>query len=485
MERLKHNYLKKYNLSRQFSCTDYRNIYDYPTPSFTNEIVIGIISFGGGVYGHIDSDGYLTNSDIHQYLNGLNLPIPTIIVKTIMDGQIDTSDDGSTIENTMDIEMIAGCCPSSHLTIILYIASQNVSFYDAFNYMLTVPVNGKLPSIISCSWGMAEIYVSDLNQTNELFKTATLNGINICTATGDYGSTDGIDYKNQNFCDFPSSSPNVIACGGTTLICPNYIYDNMTKEYTWTDGGGGISRYFKKSEYQRINKIYRNTPDIAMNADPETGVSFLVNGEYMTVGGTSIVAPAFAAYIACCQLNNTYIIPYIYKYSYTFHDIIKGNNGGYKATVGFDNCTGVGSLNGKLLYNSIINGSLNMNNNRILINSEQSIVYEGLHSIVSYTLSNQNATIKQRQDNTFKIVGLKAGSVQFTVTLSNNSQLSTTIYIIKRYNLRISMNHSIRLTNWNIPKNNIISYKNHIIKPLKKGQIVVSKTYEELLIHVV
>jgi kumamolisin len=440
---MKHCYSKKNHNSRQFTSTDYRTIYNYPTPSFSSEIVIGVISFGGGIYGNIDSNGYLSNSDIHQYLNDLQLPIPTIIIKPIFDGQLDTSDETGTIENIMDIEMIAGCCPSTNLTIILYVASQSVSFYDAFNYMLTVPVNDKLPSIISCSWGMTEIYVPDLFQTNNLFNSARLKGINICTATGDYGSSNGL--SGGNYCDFPSSSPNVIACGGTTLICPNYKYDRFTKEYSWNNGGGGISRYFKKSQYQLIQKINRNTPDIAMNADPNTGVSFLVNGNYMSVGGTSIVAPAFAAYIACCQLNDQFIIPYVYKYANTFHDIIRGNNGGYRALPGYDRTTGVGSLNGMLFYNNIMNGSIISDNPVISLNKEKLIHYNGKRNIVSYLLSNQNIRLVQRNGNTFKFIGIKPGRVKLTFVLNNQSRISSTFNVItkKQNNFRRLMSHII------------------------------------------
>lgn len=439
---MKHSYLKKNHRSRTFTSTDYRTIYNYPQPLLTSEIVIGVISFGGGVYGNIDSNGYLTNSDIHQYLNDLNLPIPTIIIKPIFDGQLNLSEENGTIENIMDIEMIAGCCPSTNLTIILYVASQNVSFYDAFNYMLTVPVNNKLPSIISCSWGMTEIYVTDLFQTNELFKSARLKGINICTATGDYGSSNGL--SGGNFCDFPSSSPNVIACGGTTLICPNYKYDKFTKEYSWNNGGGGISRFFKKSEYQLIKKINRNTPDIAMNADPNTGVSFLINGYYMTIGGTSIVAPAFAAYIACCKLNNKFIIPYIYKYSNTFHDIIRGNNGGYKALPGYDRTTGVGSLNGVMFYNNILNGNIKTDNSIININSEKLVQYDGSRNIISYTLSNQNIRLLERNGNIFKFIGIKSGLVKLTLLLNNQKKISYVFNVInKKNNFKRLMSHII------------------------------------------
>lgn len=482
---MKHSYLKKISsIPKQYTSVQYRNIYNYPSPSFTNEIVVGVISFGGGIYGNIDSNGYLTNSDVHQYLNDLNLPIPTIIVKPIMDGQIDNSDENSTIENTMDLEMIAGCCPSSHLTIILYIFSQNVSFYDAFNYMLTTPVNGKLPSIISCSWGMPEIYVSDLIQTNELFKSARLRGINICTATGDYGSSDGVGPG--NYCDFPSSSPNVIACGGTTLYCPNYRYDNVTKEYAWNNGGGGISRYFKKSEYQLIQKINRNTPDIAMNADPSTGVYFLIHGEYMTIGGTSIVAPAFSAYIACCQLNDQFIIPYIYKYADTFHDILRGNNGGYRALRGYDRTTGVGSLNGNLFYNRITNGYIKTNNSKIYLNVEKIVEYDGKLGILSYSVSNNKIQIKEQNGKVFKLIGIKPGTSIFTIVLDNQQSITYTFMVVKQIKINIPLNKQLQLKgNWIVPKNNMISYTNQIIQPLKQGNITLSNQHHELTLNII
>jgi kumamolisin len=427
---MKHTYLKSSNVFQQtFTSTNYRTIYNYPTPSFSNELVVGVISFGGGVYGNIDENGYLTNGDIEQYLTDLNLPIPTIIIHPIFDGQVDVTDQDSTIENTVDIEMISGCCPSTHLTIILYLASQNVSFHDAFNYILTTPVNNKLPSIISCSWGMPETEVTDLNETNALFNTALLNGINICTATGDNGSSDGL--TGGNYCDFPSSSPNVIACGGTTLSCRNNQYDNKTKEYAWNNGGGGMSRFFQKSQYQLINYANRCTPDIAMDADPNTGVSYLINGQYMTIGGTSIVAPAFAAYLACCQLNTQSIIPYIYKYANTFHDIIQGNNGGYKATVGYDRTTGVGSLNGALLYNNIINGSIKSPNNKLNVNQNRIVEYDGPCTIVSYQLSNHNVVLIQRNGNLFTFKGVKSGTVTFTLILDNQNSISYDLTVIK------------------------------------------------------
>ena len=56
------------------------------------------------------------------------------------------------------------------------------------------------------------------------------------------------------------------------------VYDNQTVETAWSSGGGALSGYFSKPTYQNsLNVVRRSVPDIAMNADPATGVAFLVN----------------------------------------------------------------------------------------------------------------------------------------------------------------------------------------------------------------
>jgi uncharacterized protein YjdB len=256
--------------------------------------------------------------------------------------------------------MIGACCPSSNLIIIIYIAPNTLAgFGTAFSYALstTITVNGvgRKPSILSCSWGAPETYFSNLSSINSIFAGAVSSGVNITTATGDYGSNDGVGGSGA-YCDFPSSSPNVIACGGTTLVCPAYTYsDPATVETVWSGGGGGVSRTFLKPSYQSaITGTYRNTPDLSLDSDPNTGVSFIVNGQTVIYGGTSVASPAVAGYLACLR-PSAFVNPNLYLAGQPcFHDIKVGSNGAFRAGVGYDNCSGFGSINGSVLSSPLL-----------------------------------------------------------------------------------------------------------------------------------
>src|SRR5439155_13201795 len=91
----------------------------------------------------------------------------------------------------------------------------------------------------------------------------------------------------------------------------------------------------------------RGVPDVAADADPSTGYTIRVDGETMTIGGTSAVAPLWAGLIALANQQNGisagFINPVIYKNPAAFHDITVTNNGAFSAGPGWDPCTGLGS----------------------------------------------------------------------------------------------------------------------------------------------
>ena len=348
--------------------TDMAKIYGFPAPS-SARVVVGVISLGGGLFGSLSPTGVLTNGDVQAYWLSQGISAenhPTVVIVGI-DGAVNTPsayDDGSTIENTIDVETVGSCCPTSNLTIILYIGKNSeASFFNVFNYMINVPVsvNGVSikPSILSCSWGLPELYASStlLTNLNNLLNTASQRGINVCVAAGDNGSSDGAPGTNV---DFPGSSPYVICCGGTSLVCPNRIYDANTVETVWNNNpttsatGGGISKIFSSPSYQSSLALrYRAVPDIALNSDPLTGVQYFIGGQNMIIGGTSIAAPAFAAFLACNNIK-TFFNPPLYSYPRAcFHDIVNGNNGAFTSGIGYDACSGLGSINGVVMTATI------------------------------------------------------------------------------------------------------------------------------------
>jgi len=219
--------------------------------------------------------------------------------------------------------------------------------------------------VVSISWGGPESSWTQQAMTSmdEAFQSAAAMGVTVCVAAGDNGSTDGVD-DGLNHVDFPASSPNVLACGGTTLVASG---NTVTSETTWNElannegaTGGGISDVFPLPSWQNgagvppsanpNQNVGRGVPDVSGDADPTTGYVILVDGQSGVIGGTSAVAPLWAGLIAL--INESVgkpaglINPLLYQNSSTagdFNDVTSGNNGAYSAGPGWDACTGLGS----------------------------------------------------------------------------------------------------------------------------------------------
>jgi kumamolisin len=91
-------------------------------------------------------------------------------------------------------------------------------------------------------------------------------------------------------------------------------------------------------------------PDVSGDADPETGYAVRVDGTDTVFGGTSAVAPLWAALIALINSSTAhaagFINPTLYQNPEALRDITLGNNGAFAAQAGWDACTGLGSPNG-------------------------------------------------------------------------------------------------------------------------------------------
>lgn len=426
------------------------SIYKIPVPS-NNKYVISVVSFGGGLYGNVSNTGVLTNGDVQKYWLSLGISrsnMPTVVIKTIGGARNSTSDFNSTVENTIDVESIGMCCPTSKLTIVLYLAPNS---FSSFTSVINAILNDRtyIPNAISISWGAPEVYYGNtiITQINNVLASAVSRNINITVATGDNGSNDGVG-GNGTYCDFPSSSPNVIACGGTSLVCPNRTYDINTIERTWSSGGGGISSIFSKPAYQsNIPESNRSIPDVSMVSDPNTGVLYLINNTQYIVGGTSIAAPIFAGFLGACYTTN-YINPIIYNTGILpFHDIVSGSNGAYNAKIGYDNCTGFGSIKGDVLKN-IINYTISLNrtsvslviNTTFKINTTSNYNYD---TYLNWTSNNPNiATV----NSSGLITGIALGNTTITLKTINpyqNKVISVNVTSTLRTKLQIISNKYI------------------------------------------
>lgn len=302
---------------------------------------IAIIELGGGY----------DPRDLQTYWNQLALPVNPRVIPVSVDGAFNEPGQDADEEVVLDIQIVGALVPNSN--IYVYFAPNSVQgFYNAIAAAIAGPA-----SIISISWGSSEQAWSpaEMEAFDQLFAQASAAGKVVAVASGDSGAFDGGLIPSVNF---PASSPHVLACGGTKLVCPTLHYaDSSTKESCWGDlgggaAGGGYSAHFPVPAYQKtVNKrSHRGIPDVTGVGDPRTGWSIYFRGAQQVVGGTSCVAPMWAGYLARLG-NRRFVNPALYAFpeKQAFHDIIIGNNQGYSANSGWDVASGLGSPNGAVL----------------------------------------------------------------------------------------------------------------------------------------
>ncbi|WP_199097538.1 S53 family peptidase [Dyella sp. ASV21] len=266
-------------------------------------------------------------------------------------------------------------------------------------------------------------FTDELRAFHQVFLEAAAQGISMFATAGDSGAYDTVrdlgglptdPVPPPLTTDAPGSDPYITTAGGTTVP---FTYSfrkgptaSITKESVWgwdyianyfqnnlgidllpnvfsVGGGGGVSVYWPLPRYQQFtqgirrsernqtlslpadginytlpaNYRGRNVPDISLNADPETGYSFvsstdgagLLTGE----GGTSFVAPQLNGISALITQTThgrvglwnpqVYALQNIFGYGpySAFGDIRSGDNWFYYGAPGYEPGSGIGTLN--------------------------------------------------------------------------------------------------------------------------------------------
>jgi kumamolisin len=339
--------------------TQVASLYQFPVGTTGSGECIGLIELGGGFRG----------ADVTTYFDQLGLPVPELAAVPVGGGvnQPTGVQEGPDGEVMLDIEVAGAAAPGVRMAVY-FAPNTDQGFLAAITTALHDQVNR--PSVLSISWGGPEANwpAATMNAFDQAFQDAALLGVTVCVAAGDNGSGDGLQ-DGVAHVDFPASSPHVLSCGGTRLTSSG---DAVTGEVTWNDGpqggatGGGISAHFALPTWQAGahippsadpgHQLGRGVPDVAGDADPETGYQVLVDGQPAVFGGTSAVAPLWAALLVRCAqaLGHSpgYLNPILYQQlakEGVTQDIVEGNNGAYRAALGWDPCTGWGSPHGAKL----------------------------------------------------------------------------------------------------------------------------------------
>lgn len=337
-----------------FTPVQLASIYGFPAGDGRGEC-IALIELGGG----------FRPQDLEAYFAGLGLPTPAVAAVSVDHGANQPSGDpnGPDGEVMLDIEVAGAIAPAAAIAVY-FAPNTDAGFLDAVTAAIHDEV--RKPSVVSISWGGPESTWTPqaMSAMDQAFQAAAAMGVTVCVAAGDSGSSDGVG-DGSNHVDFPASSPHALACGGTSLQASG---TTILREVVWNDGnpasgagGGGVSAVFALPAWQqgldatdaegrRTPLLMRGVPDVAGDADPQTGYDVLVDGTRAVIGGTSAVAPLWAGLVARINSSSAgaagLMSPALYGRPTALRDITQGNNGGFAATRGWDACTGLGSPDG-------------------------------------------------------------------------------------------------------------------------------------------
>jgi kumamolisin len=345
-----------------FSPDELGKLYEFPTDADGSGQTVAIIELGGG---------YKT-ADLRTYFKELGIRKPSVSAVSV-DGAKNTpvgdpnSADG---EVMLDIEVVGAAAPRAKIAVY-FAPNTTKGFYDGIAAALHD--TKRSPSAISISWGGPESAWTGqaMDVYDQLFQDAADMGVTITAASGDDGSSDRVQ-DGRAHVDFPASSPYVLACGGTRVTANG---DSIATETVWNNGagqgatGGGVSDHFDPPSYQQGAGVPpsanpgkrkgRGVPDVAGDADPQTGYRIRVDGHDLVFGGTSAVAPLWAALVALANQKLGARVGFLQPQLYgshpksAFNDVTAGNNGAYKSKKGWDACTGWGSPRGDGLIDAL------------------------------------------------------------------------------------------------------------------------------------
>jgi len=201
-------------------------LYDFPPGINGQGQCIAIIELGGGY----------SSSDLTTYFQNLGIPTPVVLAMSVDGGHNQPTGDpnGPDGEVMLDIEVAGAVAPGAKI-VVYFAPNTDAGFLDAVNTAIHDTLNK--PSAVSISWGGAESGWTNqaMQAMDQAFQDAAAFGVTICCASGDNGSTDGVD-DGLLHVDFPASSPYAVACGGTRLEGSG---STITNEIVWNEGVSG------------------------------------------------------------------------------------------------------------------------------------------------------------------------------------------------------------------------------------------------------
>ena len=349
-----------------FYIGDVLNVYDVPASGLNgNDQAIGIII-----------DSFPAQSDLTAFWkkNGVSQSLGNI---TFVDVDNDSSNDVEG-EATLDTEWSSGI--ASGARVVVYATGDLAYIEDAYPALIDDLQSGLRPHLhqISQSFGAGEASdetPDDLAAFHAYFTSISAYGVTIFASSGDEGAYG--TYEEMVEANYPATDPLCTAVGATALVLTandvvldeqGWSVEGRTEDYGDDSSGGGISVVFARPDYQVGLGVdltaMRQVPDVAILGDPHTPGYVYLEGQPTAFGGTSLSCPIWAG--LCALINqareNQGLPPlgrlnrllYPLAGSPDIHDILRGTDGVYNCTKGYDLVTGIGSPDFNRLYKDLL-----------------------------------------------------------------------------------------------------------------------------------
>src|SRR5579863_5084881 len=304
------------------------------------------------------------------------------------------------LESAMDVEWAGAIAKNA---TVKFVTTKSTTSSDGINLSAQYAVNHNVAPIITLSYGLCEGSLGTAGNAfwNSTWAQAAAQGMSVLVSSGDGGAAG---------CDSPAlkaatrgravnglcSTPYTTCVGGTQFYdsynpaqywsqtnssgqssALGYIPESVWNESGWSGGlwagGGGTSTIYSKPAWQAGAGVpadgKRDVPDVAMHASIQDAYVVQVQGGIFYASGTSAAAPSLASVMALVNelagAAQGSANPVFYALANqqlstggpaVFHDITSGNNSvpgvtGFNAGAGYDEATGLGSVDASLLVN--------------------------------------------------------------------------------------------------------------------------------------
>jgi PKD repeat protein len=360
--------------------------------------------------------------------SGLSANAPQLILNGKDPGDLGAGED---TEAYLDVEWAGAVARNA---TVKFVMSASTGSTDGVDLSAQYIVSNNLAPVMTVSFGQCEgaMGASENNFYNNLWAQAAAQGITVLVAAGDSGaagcSAGSASSGSGQAVSGLASTPNNVCVGGTMFnegsgsywsaangaglaSALGYIPEKAWNESASVGGsglwatGGGASILYAKPTWQAAPGVpadgHRDVPDLALSAGSHDGYLIQAQGGLQAVGGTSCAAPAFAGIVAlvvqATGQRQGNINPVLYKLgnaqfrgtgSAVFHDVLSGSNtvpgaAGFASGTGYDQSTGLGSVDAQALVSHWVEGLPNTVTVSIAVPSTNPTVASG--TAVSFT----------------------------------------------------------------------------------------------------